>query len=259
MSADLSQQLKGKSLEMGGVAGVCPSVALAANEEAMRKILPQHRSIVCLAMPHSQTALGSQDVYVKQFDTLYTYQEVARISHLLARYLEEAGYKAVAVPPAIPLDMSDEKMGMTGAINWRAAAVESGLGAWGKSGLVVTRRWGPRVRLGGVLTTAQLSYDQKGTEDFCGSCELCLVSCPAQALKGKGVVDKARCGDALFTYGLRAFTRFLRDLTSATDELERKGVIYSRRTRELWQAFHSGNYYYCWECQAVCPQGGNQR
>lgn len=258
ISAGLGQQLKVKAEELGAVAGFCPSAALAANEGTMNRLLPGHRSVVCLAVPHSRTALKSQSVQVKQFDTVYTYQQVARVSHLLARYLEEAGHRAVAVPPALPIDMGDEKMGMIGDVSWRAAAVESGLGAWGKSGLVVTKGWGPRVRLGGVLTTVELDYDPRGAEDFCGECERCLAACPVQALKGAGVVDKSRCGEALFTYGLRAFTRFLRDLTSAQDETGRKNLIYSQRTRELWQNFHTGNYYYCWECQAVCPKGSNQ-
>jgi hypothetical protein len=73
------------------------------------------------------------------------------------------------------------------------------------------------------------------------------------------VVDKRRCGEVLFTYGLRAFTRFLRELAAARDEAEQKKLIYSQRVRELWQTFQTGDYYYCWECQAACPVGGGSR
>lgn len=49
----------------------------------------------------------------------FCYNELARISHQLVRYLEAAGYQAVAVPAFLPLDMGDGTMGLVGAIDWK--------------------------------------------------------------------------------------------------------------------------------------------
>lgn len=260
MSSSVTECLKAKARDLGaGLVGVCPSASLPNNRQAMDNILPGHRSLVCLVVPHSDTALTSGDVRVKQYDTLHTCQEVARISHWLARYLDGEGWRAVAVPQTIPLDMSDEKLGMVGDIDWKRAAVECGVAGRGESALAVTPQFGPRVRIGGVLTTAELEYDQRLAWDPCADCRLCLESCPMAALEGGAVVDKKKCGDHVFAYGLRAFTRLLRDLMAVEGEEQAKELIYSYRVRELWQAFQTGSYYSCWTCQEVCPVGHEDR
>ena len=43
------------------------------------------------------------------------------------------------------------------------------------------------------------------------------------------------------------------DVAKAKDETKAKESVYSYRTRELWQALETGNYYYCWTCQSSCP------
>lgn len=253
---ELSERLRTKAYELGtGDVGFCAVDALSKNAITLNTMLPGCRSVVCIIVPHSTTALDSSDIYLKQYDTIFCYDEVARISHRLARYLETEGYKAVAVPAFLPLDMSDGKMGMIGAIDWKQAAVESNLAAWGKSGLVVSSRFGPRIRIGGLITTAVIKPDEKLTVSPCADCRICIESCPAQALLGDGRINKSRCGEYIFSYGLRTFTRLLRDVGTATNEAEVKSRIYNHRTRELWQALETGNYYYCWNCQSCCPIG----
>ena len=253
---DLTERLKTKALEFGAAeVGICSPLALPHNLASLSRMLPECRSVVCIMFPHSETALAAPDIYLKQYDTVFCYSELARISHQLARSLEAQGYHAVAVPAFIPLDMGDGKMGMVGAIDWKQAAIKSGLGGWGKSGLVVSPRFGPRIRLGGLITTADLKPDEKLDFSPCGNCRLCIDSCPAGALLGDGQIDKKLCGEHIFAYGLRAFTRLLMDVATAGNEAKAKEVVYSYRTRELWQALETGNYYYCWICQSSCPVG----
>ena len=252
----LAQQVKRKGQDLGAAGiGICPSSALFHNKASLDSILPRHRSVVSIMFPHSETALISSDIYVKQYDTIFCYNEMARIGHKLARWLDSQGYQTVAVPAFLPLDMKDEKLGMVGAVDWKEAAVLGGLATWGKSGLVVNPLFGPRIRLGGLVTTAELQPDEKLDVSFCNACRLCIDSCPAGALSENGEIDKKRCGDYIFSYGLRAFTRLLVKLAITQNERSAKQAIYSRSTRELWQALETGNYYSCWTCQSVCPVG----
>lgn len=253
---DIGEQIRAKAYELGAAeVGTCTPAALPDNMTYLNKMLPGCRSVVCVMFPHSETALASSDIYVKQYDTIFCYNEVARISHQLVRYLETKGYQAVAVPAFIPLDMSDGKMGMVGAVNWKQAAVESGLASWGKSGLVVHPRFGPRFRLGGLITVTELKPDKRLDFSPCQDCQICIESCPAGALLGNGQIDKKRCGEHIFLYGLRAFTRLLKDIALAKGKANAEKVLYTYRTRELWQALETGNYYYCWTCQSSCPVG----
>jgi epoxyqueuosine reductase QueG len=253
---DLSELIRGKAYELGATGvGICNPNALPHNVVSLNNMLPGCRSVVCIMFAHSETALDSSDIYLKQYETSFCYGEVARISQHLTRYLEERGYQAVAVPAFIPLDMADEKMGMVGAVDWKQAAVESGLASWGKSGLAVHPHFGPRMRLGGLITTAVLAPSERLDFSPCENCQNCIKACPVGALLGDGELDKQRCGKHIMAYGMRAFTRLLREVATAKSEASIKEAIYSHRTRELWQAFETGNYYYCWTCQSSCTVG----
>lgn len=66
------------------------------------------------------------------------------------------------------------------------------------------------------------------------------------------------CGRMVFEYGLRGMTKFVGGMVNASSE-ERGRMLKSRPFRELWQTLVSGNYYYCFECQALCPVGKEER
>lgn len=70
-----------------------------------------------------------------------------------------------------------------GSIPHRAVALMAGLGWIGKSSLLITPDFGPRVRLATILTTAELVPNEK-LNNRCGTCEECMKACPAEAIKG---------------------------------------------------------------------------
>jgi len=218
-------------------------------------ILPLARSVIVFACGHSRAALDSKNLQIKQNDTIATYEKARDISKQLAMALEKEGHGAVAIPGFIPIDMSDAKQGMVGAVDLRRAAVEAGIGSYGKSGLLLVKGFGPRVRLEAVLTTANLKPTKKKNQFPCPpDCQICIKGCPGKALLGEGEVDKRACGRMVFQYGLRGLTKFVGGMIDATSE-ERVEMLKSHAFRELWQTMVSGNYYYCFECQALCPIG----
>jgi epoxyqueuosine reductase len=81
----------------------------------------------------------------------------------------------------------------------RSAAMLAGLGFIGKHGCLIAPGLGSFVLLGGMLTTATWTgpkVDQKldvPPWDACGSCTLCLESCPTDAFDGPGQLDPQRC------------------------------------------------------------------
>jgi len=246
--------------QLGAVAGGVATVENLIERKAIDlDILPSARSIVVIACGHSRAALDSKNLQIKQNDTIATYEKARDISKQLAMVLEKQGHGAVAIPGFIPMDMSDGKQGMVGAIDLRRAAVEAGIGSYGKSGLVLVKGFGPRVRLGAVLTTASLKPTAKKSRFPCPTdCQICMLGCPSKALLGGGEVDKRACGRVVFEFGLRGMTKFVGGMLNASSE-ERAEMLKSHPFRELWQTLVSGNYYYCFECQATCPIGKGNR
>jgi epoxyqueuosine reductase QueG len=64
-------------------------------------------------------------------------------------------------------------------------AVTAGLGEFARNGSIITRRFGPRVRLATVTTNVPLVPDQPidiGVQDLCAICKKCAANCPAQCI-----------------------------------------------------------------------------
>jgi epoxyqueuosine reductase len=62
------------------------------------------------------------------------------------------------------------------------AAVLAGLGVIGKNNLLITDKYGPRVRLRAVNTSAALEPDIIISDrNYCSTCKECVNSCPAKA------------------------------------------------------------------------------
>jgi epoxyqueuosine reductase QueG len=83
---------------------------------------------------------------------------------------------------AIPASELADEPNLLGSLSHRAVARMAGLGWQGKSLLIVTPQYGPRVRLATVLTDMPLAPDLP-LKNRCGGCIKCLRACPAIAIK----------------------------------------------------------------------------
>jgi epoxyqueuosine reductase QueG len=72
---------------------------------------------------------------------------------------------------------------LPGMFSQRHAAVRAGLGEFGLNNVVVTERFGPRVRFNSVVTTAPLTASPLLSTKAClgVTCNICIDECPARA------------------------------------------------------------------------------
>jgi reductive dehalogenase len=110
----------------------------------------------------------------------YGYSNMATTGASLARFLMGLGYNAIPCGNntglCIPL------------------AVDAGLGELGRNGLLITPEYGPRVRIGKVITDLPMAYDHPisfGVKEFCDVCGKCAKACPVQAISHGEQTDKA--------------------------------------------------------------------
>lgn len=76
-----------------------------------------------------------------------------------------------------------------GTFSHKMGARLAGLGWIGKSCLLVTPAYGPRVRWASVLTDAPLEPSGQPLPDGCGDCRACVDICPPQAFTGRAFCE----------------------------------------------------------------------
>jgi hypothetical protein len=146
-------------------------------------------------------------------ETAARYLDTTVIALTLARYITRLGFRARA-----HVDANYQVMCVP-------VAVDAGLGELGRLGLLITPRFGPRVRLAVVSTDMPLEPDRPlvfGVQRFCRICSKCAVNCPS-------------------------------DSVAADDKVKVRGV-------EKWQSAQESCYHYwrrcgsdCGICVKVCP------
>jgi epoxyqueuosine reductase QueG len=186
------------------------------------------------------------------------YSEGAEYCLKIARHLEKNGYRATIIPAYLPVEMSYDTMGFKGDLNLKHAAFEAGLGSRGKSDLLVTKDYGPRVRLFGVITDADLKPTPKDDQNYCTQCDICIKSCPSGALSDSGC-DQQKCSRFAMKNGLPNILAFIKELESLAETPE--ALFKKLRGLDMWnywQALSQGSFYECFMCIQSCPVGKNK-
>lgn len=114
----------------------------------------------------------------------------------LAQLLNDENIPSCPAPLYLPVKIRDGRV--QGIIRLKHIAAAGGLGSIGKSSLLLSPRYGPRLLLSGVVTSRH--FPQPGPADtaktpesrLCKGCGRCIQVCPQGAF-GPGGVDAFRC------------------------------------------------------------------
>ncbi len=80
----------------------------------------------------------------------------------------------------------------TGPVMEKQWAILSGIGWQGKNSLILNRGLGSWFFIGIILTNLDIEPDTP-SQNFCGRCNLCISSCPTNAIVQSGVIDSRKC------------------------------------------------------------------
>ncbi len=194
------------------LAGIAPVDRFQEAPEGHRPedLLPGARSVVALAMRIPLTIVRRiPGGYYDKFGYHDLNAHLRKLTYKVALFLEDQGYEAFPVDPSVEdksrrvdilAESPEPKIKVWGDFSHRHAAVAAGLGEIGASCMVVVPKFGPRVRVVSVITSAPIeARPQALRKEKFRICEpekcglQCAKKCPAKALPGDGTIDHFKC------------------------------------------------------------------
>jgi epoxyqueuosine reductase QueG len=164
-----------------------------------QNIFPFTRTVIALAIPIFIPMLNTTPsiVYSELYNT--TNRLLDEMAYKLAVFLNTKGYRAVFFPRDGYGDISVLVKKPEAAFSHVFAAKYAGLGTIGYNHTLLTKEFGPRVRLVSVLTDAEITPDPVQEKELCIKCELCKKCCPTSAFtSGNSLIanmNKYKCAE----------------------------------------------------------------
>ena len=216
---------KNNGATLFGVANLLP-----AREYIKENYDPRYLNLdkaIVLGVPYpkeivNELAEGPTHTYLYYYKILNT--KLDDLALQIAIHLEAEGYRSFPVPAS--QRVTDSRL--NGIFSHRLAAHLAGLGWIGKNASLITKEYGPRLRLVTILTDGPLTCNKPFKGDYCGSCSTCQDACPSGAILG---------------------TPF-----NVEDPLEKR-FIGERCDVHLSKVRNTFGKRICGKCLSVCPHG----
>lgn len=185
---------------------------------------------ICFAIRHDIETINNlpdDELWNKMSSSLT--QKAGIIYNEIQILLEKWDYNYSRIPSTTRID----ELPVPGEeLPQKMIATLSGLGWIGRSSLLITPDYGPRVRLGTLLTDMSLDTGIPIVESRCGDCKACVEVCPVTAIKGNCWAQTIPRNELL-------------DVTLCYDH--------------LWSAKETiGRRQLCGLCLKVCPVGQSE-
>ena len=170
-----------------------------------RQIMPEARSIIGLVMRVNRGSMRGieEGTFFSNYSAMgygaITYLYLPIVVRDIARCIEDAGHEAVPyghqsdwraidnvgqLRPKFSKPVAPGRAAPDVAVHLRIAAYLCGLGEIGFSKMFLSPRFGPRNRVGIVITDAELTPDPiYAGPKLCDRCMACVRNCPGHALK----------------------------------------------------------------------------
>ena len=145
------------------------------DHSAIDNIPDGFESAIVMLHEMDYTLMRTAPAYGENAATGRGYSTMAYVAASVAHFIRDLGYEAIPCGNDTALSIP--------------MAVDAGLGELGRHGLLITPRFGPRVRISKVFTNLALVPDKPieiGVREMCGVCGKCAKACPGQAIS----VDK---------------------------------------------------------------------
>jgi epoxyqueuosine reductase QueG len=209
-------------------------------------MLASAKSILCLGMPMPKGIFKCQErsewMYWRAASIYY--RNIDAVLMRAASIIEEEGEVAVPVYGCFPYDIKG-KGDFWGFLSLVRMGEAVGIGKIGKNGLLFNSKYGPRLILGGIVTTGKLpskAWPGKSEKGCPGKCFACQEQCPVKAIDKSGKVDRVAC----IKYSMRSpiFSNSMKAWNFGSEDVQMINHV---------TAVDDHSMYQCIQCVSACP------
>jgi epoxyqueuosine reductase QueG/putative sterol carrier protein len=232
--------------------------AIAHEFDEIRYVYPHARSLIVLIAEENKPAMQSRYLPTANHELYETEERLFKWNHDVIRYLKTLGAEGLTTTVGWPQEVSVRWADKIWPLSHKLAAQAAGLGIIGTSRNFLHPKFGAYCLIDTVLTNLEFQsweYDasQRALDwNPCLECNLCVASCPTDAIKADGEFDFFACYNHTYRDSIPGFLDFARDLAEA------KPKKFEHRWSDaeiasLWQAMAFRVEYRCFNCVATCP------
>lgn len=163
-----------------------------------QRVWPLANTVIALGAPQWLPIVNAAPSELGREQYLITNALLDEAAYRLAAFLNRNGWAAINICRDGYGDVGALRQNMAAVFSHVWAAHYAGLGRVGWNHTLLTREYGPRLRLVSVLTALEVEGDPLIEEELCSRCLLCRKICPSEALAGDqnsrfADMDKQRC------------------------------------------------------------------
>ena len=209
-------------------------------------MLSSAQSILCFGLPVPKGIFQCQErsewMYWRAANVYY--RNIDAVLMRVCSIVEEKGEIAVPVFGCFPYDIKG-KGDFWGCMSLVRMAEAVGMGRVGKNGLLFHSKYGPRLMLGGIVTTASLpsmTWPEKDDKGCPENCFVCQEQCPVKAIDKTGRVDRVAC----IKYSMRSpiFSNLMKAGNFGSEDVQMINHL---------AAVDDHSMYRCIKCVSLCP------
>ncbi len=209
-------------------------------------MLTSAKSILCLGIPVPKGIFKSEErsewMYWRAASIYY--RNIDMVLMRACSIIEEKGEIAVPIYACFPYDIKG-KGDFWAYMSLVKMAEAVGIGKVGKNGLLFSSEYGPKLLLGGIVTTASLPAMTRPEKDETGcpkECFACQDQCPVKAIDKSGKVDRVAC----IKYSMRSpiFSNLMKAGSFGSEDVQMINHV---------TAVDDHSMYRCIQCVSVCP------
>ena len=209
-------------------------------------MLASARTILCLGMPVPKGIFKCEErsewMYWRAASIYY--RNIDMVLMRACSVIEGKGEVAVPIYACFPYDIKG-KGDFWAYMSLVKMAEAVGIGKVGKNGLLFSSKYGPKLLLGGIVTTASLpamAWPEKDETGCPKECFNCQEQCPVKAIDKSGKVDRIAC----IKYSMRSpiFSNLMKAGNFGSEDAQMINHV---------TAVDDHSMYRCIRCVSVCP------